>query len=228
MSDSRGHYKKEAYEQAIAFRKRGFTYSEIAKICGVSRGTVSAWLATEPFSQKIAASNRAQATKANTERLKLVNKARTAERTAQYKEILRLAETEYKHYRSSPTFVAGLTTYFAVGDMTDPHVIRLTNARPELHRFFITFALEYLGCAKETVHFWLLLYPTHDPVVCMKQWSRQTKLSVGQFYKHQVVKPRGKNKETLQFGVGNTIIGNTLLKIKLLHWIKLLEKETKN
>ena len=44
-------YKQAAYEQAVAFRKRGFTYSEIAKICNVSKGTVSNWLRHETFSQ---------------------------------------------------------------------------------------------------------------------------------------------------------------------------------
>ncbi|MBP9836360.1 MAG: helix-turn-helix domain-containing protein [Candidatus Pacebacteria bacterium] len=224
MSLSRGTYKKEAYEQAVAFRKRGFTYTEIAKICDVSRGTISNWLAKEDFSKQIAKNNKERAYKDNVGRIKLVNKARNAERNTQYKEILRLAETEYKHYRSNPLFVAGLMLYANVGDKKHGNLVRITNNQPELHKIFIKFAIEYLGVQKTNLHFWLLLYPEHDEIKCMKHWSRKINLNVGQFYKNQVVIGRS-NKQTLHFGVGNTIIGNTLLKKKLIHWVELQTKD---
>lgn len=224
MVVSRGKYKREAYEQAVAFRKRGFTYTEIAKICNVSRGTISNWLAKETFSVAVAQTNKKQAAKDNQVRIKLVNKARNAERATKYSEMLKHAETEYKHYRSSPLFTAGLMVYLAAGDMTDPRVIRLSTSKIELQQVFIHFAVEFLGVDKKTIHFWLLLFPTHDPVTCMKQWSKKTGLSVGQFGKNQVVSSKS-SKQTLQFGVGNTIIGNILLKKKLLRFIALATKE---
>ena len=224
MINSRSVYKKAAYEQAIAFRKRGFTYTEIAKICAVSRGTVSNWLAKEGFSQQIAQSNKERAYKENAGRIKLVNKARMAERNAKYKDILRIAETEYKHYRSSPLFISGLTLYKCIGDKANSNLIRFTNYNPDLHRLFLKFSLEFLGIEKTELKFWLLLYPTHDEIKCMKYWSKKTGISVGNFYKNQTVENRS-NKETLHFGVGNTIIGNTLLKKKLIHWVELLTKD---
>ena len=224
MINSRGTYKKAAYEQAITFRKRGFTYTEIAKICGVSRGTISNWLAKESFSQEIAKSNKERAYKENVSRIKLVNKSRMAERNAKYKEILRLAETEYRHYSNSPLFIAGLTLYKCIGDHANSNLIRLTSCNPDLHRLFLKFSLEFLGVDKSELKFWLLLYPSHDEVRCMKHWSKKTGISVGNFYKNQTVKGRS-NKETLHFGVGNTIIGNTLLKKKLIHWVELLTKD---
>lgn len=224
MSLSRGTYKKEAYEQAVAFRKRGFTYTEIAKICAVSRGTISNWLAKEEFSRQIAKTNMERAYKDNVGRIKLVNKARNAERNTQYKEILRLAETEYKHYRSNPLFVASLMLYANVGDKKLSNLIRIANNEPKFHNIFVRFALDYLGVEKPSIHFWLLLYPEHDEVKCMKHWSRKINITVGQFYKNQVVTNRS-NKQPLHFGVGNTIIGNTLLKKKLLFWIELFLKD---
>jgi transcriptional regulator with XRE-family HTH domain len=224
MSVSRGKYKKEAYEQAVSFRKRGFTYTEIAKICGVSRGTISAWLAKEPFSQSVAALNIAKAAKDNVARIKLVNKARNAERATQHGAILRLAETEYKHYSKSPLFIAGLMLYLADGDRKDSGLIRVSNNNPDIHQIFIRFAAEYLGVEKSSVHFWLLLSPTHDEVKCMKHWIKKTSLSASQFYKNQVVDSRS-NKSPLHFGVGNTIIGSILLKKKLILWIELASKE---
>jgi transcriptional regulator with XRE-family HTH domain len=220
------HYKQDAYDQALAFRKRGFTYSEIAKICDVSVSTLSNWLAHEPFSKKIAEDNAEKATAQNTKRLALINKARNTERKGQYAEVVRLAEIEYKNYRISPLFIAGLMLYVSGGDSQNDRLIRLTSSKTELHRIFIHFLTTYLGVPKSSIRFWLLLYPDLDEVTCMKHWCKKTGLNVGKFYKNQVIQGRS-NKRTLHFGVGNTIIGSTILKKKLVCWADLLSKEAK-
>ena len=218
------HYKQEAYEQAVAFRKRGFTYSEIAKICNVSVSTLSSWLKNEPFSKQIAVENTKRAMAENTKRLASINKARTTERKGQYAEIVRLAEIEYKNYRTNPLFIAGLMLYVSEGDNQNDRLIRMANSRTDLHRIFIRFLTAYLGVPKQSIRFWLLLYPDLDEVACMKHWCKKTGLSAGQFYKNQVIQGRS-TKRTLHFGVGNTIIGSTLLKKKLMKWIELATKE---
>lgn len=218
------HYKQEAYEQALAFRRRGFTYSEIAKICNVSVSTLSNWLKNEPFSKQIAADNTKRAKIENTKRLASINKARTTERKGQYAEIVRLAEIEYKNYRTSPLFIAGLMLYVSEGDQQNNRLIRMTNSRTDIHRIFIRFLVTYLGVEKRSIRFWLLLYPDLDEVVCMRHWCKKTGLSPAQFYKNQVIQGRSQ-KRTLHFGVGNTIIGSTLLKKKLMKWIELATKE---
>jgi len=224
MTYLRRPYKQGVYEQAISLRKRGFSYSEIAKLCAVSVGTLSTWLSPLPFSEEITKQNKRRAAEANTKRLIVINKARQSERKKQYAEIERLAKIEYQNYHHSPLFSAGLMLYAAAGDLTNEHLIRLASHRPELHTVFIRFLARYLGVEKRSIHFWLLLYPDLDEVICMKHWSKKTSLSVGQFYKSQYLKSRSQ-KRTLHFGVGNTIIGNTLLKKKLQQWIKLAQKE---
>ena len=218
------HYKQDAYEQALAFRRRGFTYSEIAKICNVSVSTLSNWLAHEPFSKKIAQDNSDKATVQNTKRLALINKARNTERKNQYAEITRLAAIEYKNYRTAPLFIAGLMLYVSEGDNQNNRLIRLSSNKIDLHRIFIRFLMTYLGVPKHSIRFWLLLYPDLDEVTCMKHWCKKTGLNAGQFYKNQVIKGRS-TKHTLHFGVGNTIIGSTLLKKKLMKWVELANKE---
>lgn len=219
-------HKRKAYTEAILFRKRGFTYAEIAKLCNVSRGTVSNWLRHEEFSKRIAVENKKRAIIENTKRLVSINKARNTERRGQYADIERMAEVEYKHYHDNPLFVAGLTIYFSNGDQTNEHLIRFSGNRSELHQVFVKFLLEYLGVEKQNIHFWLLLYPDQDEITCMKHWCKKVGLSSAQFYKNQVIKSQS-SKRTLQFGIGNTIINSTLLKKKLNHWIKLMTKEIK-
>lgn len=219
-------YKESEYKQALNLRKQGFSYREIARTCGVSVSTVSKWLSALPGADLIVAENKRKAAKENRGRLLLINKARNTERQKQYKEAERIAKLEYENYRTNSLFVAGLTLYIAVGDSTDARSMRISNSRPELHRLFIRFAMQFLGVPKTSIHMWLLLYPDLDEVICMQYWSKYTGISVSQFYSNQYVEGRSK-KSTLHFGVGNTIIGSTLLKKKLNLWIKQALKDWK-
>lgn len=226
MSVSGKPYKEVAYNQAISLRKRGFSYREIAKLCDISVGTASKWLSNLPEAKEIVADNKRKAAKHNRDRLLLINKARNTERQKQYKEAERLAAIEYQNYRTNPLFMAGLTLYAAEGDNTHTRLLRLANNRPELHRLFIRFVMQFLGVEKSNIHFWLLLYSDLNEVSCMKHWSKKLGLSPAQFYKNQYIEGRS-TKRTLHFGVGNTIIGSTILKKKLNLWIKLALKEWK-
>lgn len=224
--NKRSPNKKAAYEQAISFRKRGFSYAEIAKICAVSRSTVHAWLSGQEFSQAVSVANKKRAAAQNRERIRLINKARVNERASQYDAVVRLAETEFKHYVHSPLFVAGLMLYSSEGDIQHPRLIRLANSRPELHAVFMRFMTEFMGVERKQVRFWLLLYPDLDETACMKHWMKKVGLSAAQFHKNQYVEGRSR-KPTLHFGVGNTIIGSVLLKKKLTRWTELVFKELK-
>jgi predicted transcriptional regulator len=217
-------YKAKSYEEAKNLRLRGFSYAQIAKVCAVSPSTVHAWFAHEPFSQAVKVRNQARAAKENKVRMAVINKARTKERAIQYGAVLQAAATEYKHYRTSPLFMAGLMIYVSEGDHTHPRIIRLADSRPDLHHIFVRFLKEFMGVEQSQIHFWLLLHPDLDEETCMRHWVKKVGLSVSQFYKNQYIKGRNK-KRTLHFGVGNTIIGSTLLKKKLLRWIELVTKE---
>lgn len=212
------------YEQAISLRKRGFTLEEVAKYCDISKSTASKWLQNKAFSAQVTKQNIKRAGTENAKRLKLVNKARVGERATRYKEALRSAETEYKHYKKDPLFMAGLMLYVGSGDTKDERLIRLSSAQMDIHRIFIKFAVEYLGVEKQKIHVWLLLYPDLNEEVCMKRWKKATTLPLSQFYKNQIV-PGKANKQTLHYGVGNTIIGSTVLKHKLTRWVQLATKE---
>ncbi len=217
---------EEKYAQAIEFRKRNFTYSEIAKIVDVSTSTVSVWLKDKSFSKKIKEENTKRAAKDNVKRIGLINKARKAERTRTYADAIKSAETEYRHYKKDALFIAGLMIYVGEGDNKDRRLIRMANARMDRHLIFMKFLIAYLGVESSKIRFWLLLYPDLDEVSCMKKWSKYLRLPVSQFYKNQVIAGRSK-KRTLHNGVGNIIIGNTVLKQKLNRWIELATKELK-
>lgn len=215
---------EKKFEQAVQFRKRGFTLDEIAKICDVSKGTVSKWFKNKAFSESVTKQNKKRAGQENAKRLKLMSKARGTERAARYREAVRSAEVEYKHYYSFPLFVAGLMLYVAEGDLKNERQIRLSGTNERSHKIFIKFALEYLGVQKSDIHIWILLYKGQSEETCMKCWKTATTLPYSQFYKNQYINTK-KTEETLHNGVGNTIIASTVLKHKLMKWIELAQKD---
>lgn len=215
---------KEKYEQALYFRKRGFSYSEIANVVGVSKGTISAWFHKKTFSKKITAENVRRATRENVKRLSLLNKAKASERRRRYAEAEQSSRTEFRHFKKDPLFAAGIVCYSCCGDKNDSSPIRLTSTDVFQHALFIRFAKEYLGVSSEEIRCWLLLYDDLNEEACVRYWCSHTKLKPTQFYRSQHISQRAKNA-ALQHGTGNTIIGSTVLKKKLLCWLELLQKE---
>ncbi len=215
---------QEKLEQAVLFRKRGFTLEEIARICGVSKSTASKWLKNKAFSEEITKQNKRRAGQENAKRLQLMSKTRSRERTLRYKEVERLADVEFRNYIKDPRFMAGLMAYAASGDLTSERVIRLSSSKILIHKAFVGFAEAFLGVERSKVRFWLLLYSSHVEEVCMKKWHKGLGLPYSQFYQNHIVRNDSK-KPPLHDGVGNTIIGSTVLKRKLKRWLELLKKE---
>lgn len=216
--------KLAQFEQAIQLRKRGFTYDDIAKMTGVAKSTVSSWISRETWSQSVRDTNKKRAAKENSKRISLLNKSRGTQHAKLYAEAERSAVTEYKHYKHNPLFVAGIMLCVASGDSTSERLIRITSTNMDVHRMFVSFAKEYLGVSRESLRFWLLLSPDQSPEACSRRWSKKIGVPIAQFHKCQVGKKR-KGGKSLHFGVGNTIIGSTVLKHKLRKWIELSLKE---
>jgi predicted transcriptional regulator len=216
--------KSAQFAQAKELRMRGFTYIEIAKIVNVSKSTISQWFSGEVWSKKVRADNRTRAARDNGKRISLLNTARSTQRRKQYLEAEASAVTEFRHYKSNPLFIAGLSLYLSQGDTSSSQLIRISTTKQEVHRVFMGFLTEFLGVPREKIRFWLLLYPSLDPEKCSRIWAKKLKLSVAMFHKYQVIQPKT-IKPTLHYGVGNTIIGSTVLKKKLMKWIELIQME---
>ena len=213
---------EEKYEQAVQLRKRGFTLEEIARYCDISKSTASKWLQNKAFSAQVTKQNVKRAGAENAKRLKLINKARGTERVARYREATRSAETEFKHYKTNPLFVAGLMIYLVAGDINTSNRIRLSVNRAESHQIFIKFLHEYIGAEKTSIKFWLLLPQGSSIEKNTRWWSKQIKLSVSAFGKPQFVSSRTKSAHK---GTGNTLLNSVLAKQKLLVWVEMLKKE---
>ena len=206
------------YQQALALRARGFTMTEIARVCAVSKSTISKWLKNNDISATVTKQNKQRAGQANAKRLQIIRKARAAERALRYQEAGRSAALEYGHFKSAPLFVAGLMLYSAHGDHTQTRSVRVTTVDQAAHRIFQQFAVTYLGVAPRAIRMQLCLYPAHDASECLAAWRTATGLPTEQFYKTQTL--TSNQTAPLHFGVGNTIINGTILQQKLAGWLE--------
>lgn len=216
-------HNPEKYQKAKDFRRRGFSYSEIAKIVGVSKATVSNWFAGQSFSKKVRKDNEQKARRDNVKRIALVNKARRAESEKRYRAAVRAADTEFKHYKHLAPFMGGLMLYAGTGDLSPARPIRLSDGRPEMHKIFIKFAIDFLGIDKNDIRCWLAIPAGVSEAKTVAQWSKIIRLPHSQFHKSQRLPPAGAG--TLRKTIGNTIIGDAVLKQKLQRWIERASKE---
>ena len=218
-------HKQENKSLAIRLRKEGKSYSEIGKITGTPKGTLSGWFSGLVWSTKISDKNtEASITKSKT-RMAKMNATRREVLDNRYREAEEEARREFKQYKNNKNFIAALMLYLGEGDKTlDSNLIRISNADSVVLKIFNKFLNEFCAVPTERIRFWALLYPDLDENTCKNFWMRELSLNEANLYRFQVIKGRHTKKNTkkkLRYGVGNTILGNKFLKVKLLEWIRL-------
>ncbi len=207
-------------QKAIDLRKEGRSYRDIAKELKVSKGTLSAWLKGQEWSDQISKSNIEKEHARAPEKMKRINMMRRVKFAFTYGVAEEEAVREFEVYKNEPLFNAGLMLYVGEGEKASKPALRIANTDFEVHKVFIQFLTRYFGIDRARVRIFLHLYPDLDEKVCVDKWAKELSLNQSQFYKTQRI--QGKDlKRKLQFGVGTTIISSTALKRKLFVWIKL-------
>lgn len=210
---------------ATKLRKQGKSYSEINKLLGVPKGTLSSWFKNIEWSRNISKQNIDTSRIKNSERIKKLNKIRSCKLEKSYQEAKIEATKEYEEYKNQPVFIAGLMLYLGEGDKTNANnLVRIANIDFYVLKIFLKFLVSFCGISKSKIRFWVLLYPDLDLKECEEKWQKELNLNKENFYKAQRIKGRHKTKRLI-YGVGNIILGDKRLKIKILKWIELLSKD---
>jgi hypothetical protein len=211
--------------RAYELRRKGKSYSEIRKVLGVSKGTLSGWFKGQEWSEEIkeklsqeqsikAPKKRAQIIKANKERW---SRWRSEHRTQ--------AIEEFKTLKSNQLFVAGLMMYWGEGDRnTQNSQVRLATTDPAKVRLLYKLFKNVLGIAQEKIGIYLILYPDLKEEMQKTFWSRAVGIPLFQFKKSIYIKSKNPTKRT-SYGVCNIFVNSRELKEKILTWINLLSEE---
>ncbi|KKU81277.1 MAG: hypothetical protein UY09_C0042G0011 [Parcubacteria group bacterium GW2011_GWA2_47_8] len=206
---------------AERLRRKGLSYSKIAKELGIAKSTLSDWFSRTTWSRDIKADLTGRANYISRKRLRLINKARCERFEAIRESNRQQAEKEFPMLLENPLFVAGINLYWGEGDSkAENAVVRLANTNPEMIRIFSRFLREVCEVPPEKFRASLVLYPDLKDEVCKKFWSKASGVPLEQFHKTQYIQGKHPTKR-LSHGICSVIVGGRGFKEKVLQWIKL-------
>lgn len=177
-------------KQAMSLRKSGYSYNYISKSTGLSKATLSDWLANVPYT-------------ANEETIRMIGKARSASvktNVAKRQDSIALATKEAKEnivsFSKRDLFMFGLGLYLGEGNKTHD-LVRIVNSDPRVIKIAIAW-FRSLGVSDTQFVCRLHLYPDSDLKACLQFWQKETTIPRGQFFKPHI--DRRTNKKTIKRG----------------------------
>lgn len=183
-------HPKNDRARAIVLREAGYSYTYISRETGLSKSTLSGWLASIPYrpneetilrvGRAIAAAN---ARKTEMKRLSIIGIHMEAA-----KQIGSLSKRDL--------FMFGLGLYTGEGSKT-ADITRITNADPEVIRLAIAW-FRSIGVRRKQFFLTLHLYPDSNVRECLQFWSDTTTIPRNQFGKVQI--DRRTNKKSSRAG----------------------------
>ena len=211
--------------RAYELRRKGKSYSEIRKVLGVSKGTLSGWFKGQEWSQEIkeklsqtqsikAPKKKAQIIKANKERWLMWRQQHRAR-----------ASDSFTDLKNNPLFIAGMMLYWGEGDIkNETSQVRLSTTDPSKIRLLYKLLKNILNIPTDKIGLYLVLYPDLKEEMQKNFWSRAVGISLSHFKKSIYIKSKNPSKRT-SYGVCNIFVNSRGLKEKMLIWINLLSEE---
>ncbi len=212
----------ELKQKAINLRKNGKSYNVITAETGISKGMLSYWFSKSNWSEITLMQNVAINREESRKRFLKMNKQKSLDLRKKYDLVELHAIREFEQFKNEPLFIASLMLYFGEGDKsTSTGSVRISNIDTPVLKIFTKFLIKYCDIPTNKIKFWLLSYPDLDNKKCLEYWLKQLNLTETNVYKTQIIQGKHKTKRLL-YGVGNIILSNKSLKIKILKWIDLM------
>jgi hypothetical protein len=161
--------RAEVRMRAVALRRIGWSYGEIRKGLGVSKGTLSLWLRDVPLADEHREAldrRKREAAKRGVRTIK--SRGRERERR-----LAGNAAGQVTPLTNSELFIAGVVAYWAEGTKSKPwrrNLVRFTNSDPGMILLFLAW-LDLLGISGELVAFRLAIHESADMDRSLRFWS---------------------------------------------------------
>lgn len=181
--------------KVLELRRAGYSYSDISSRTGLSKSTLSGWLASVPYSPNKETRERIgkAIAAANAQKIKI--------RQDETEEIRKSAKKEIGKISERDLLMFGLGLYLGEGAKTHD-IVRVTNSDSDVIRAAVAW-FNNLGVRREQFAPRMHLYPDSDKGECLKYWSGVTKIPKKQFLKTQIdtrLNKASKNKRKLPYG----------------------------
>lgn len=211
-------------QEAVALRAAGASYSEIEKKLEVSKSTLSFWFRDASWSNEVKEALRQKAIAQSTTRLLSINRARGLGLQFAYAKVENDARKEFKKNMRSTLFVAALVFYLCDGDKSSTGRVKVSNTDVPMLRLFVRFLEQFCHIPNDRVRATVVVYPNLNVKVCEWYWQKKLDFKPTNFCKASVIKGRGRGR-SLESGICTLGVTNTLVKKKILAWLRLFEED---
>lgn len=163
--------------KAIALRKQEMSYSQIKRILGVSKSTLSLWLRGMPLSKERILNLRGRSER----RIELYREAMRNKRTIRRKAVFYREQKQLLPLTKKELYVAGLFLYWGEGGKTIRTEVTFSNTDPHMLKFYLVWLKDGLGAPTSEVKVKLHLYVDMDIAAEIEYWSNELGLPLYQF-----------------------------------------------
>jgi transcriptional regulator with XRE-family HTH domain len=210
-------------EKAIELRSAGKSYREISTVLGVSKATLSKWFSKEPWSKGVREKLLQQVQTEAKIRIKELNRVRGERLQKSYQTAKEDAQKELLRLQYDPLFVAGLTLYWAGGDMTSKELVRFSSMDMDKVKLHLAFLEHVCGVPKGKIRASLLVYPGQDEQSNRRLWAFA--LGPGVTFTKSSRVPGRHDARKLRYGICVLTVSSVYVKVKMQEWLKILPKQ---
>ncbi len=209
------------FQKILTLRFQNKGYREIAKTLGVSKSTVSYWLADNQKSQAIRTNLSEKSSEENGKKLGLFSSEKWK---AYRKQAAQEATEQFPTLSPDPLFIAGIMLYWGEGDSNPKNPLRISNTNPNMIALFVKFLTEKMAIATNKIKIGLVLYPDLSDSECKSFWSKTTALPMENFMKTQFIVGKHPTKR-IAHGVAMVVVHSRHHKTKILRWIEIFSQK---
>jgi len=207
------------HEKALILRREGKSYSQIKKILGTSKSTLSYWLKDYPLSAQRIRELRDW----NEQRIEKCRETKRKKKEKRLKDIYQEQKRLIFPFRTREFYLAGLFLYWGEGSKSHPNMLSISNTDPSIIKFFITWLTKSLKVPREKLKVHLHLYKDMNIQKEIQFWSKNLKTPQNQFNKPYIKKSSSEtinHKGAFGHGTCNVGLGDARLSEKVLMAIK--------
>jgi len=210
--------KNTEHKKAIELRKQGLTYSEINKLLGVSKGSLSQWLKTTAYMpREDVLKRRRLASVQNGQVLHQRKMQMISEMRAESKQ--EINSVSYETLR-----LLGILAYWCEGSKTKDSIVKFTNSDERLVQLMMRWFREVCKVPEEKLRIHLRIHQNTNQNVAKKHWAEITGVSLQQFHKITLKESEshGTRINQLSYGIASIIVCDTSLFYRIQGWIEAL------
>ena len=217
--------KVEEKRRAIILRKNGESIKQIARVLGVSKGSVSLWVRNIQLSDDIKRNLFLRGwTNEAVEKRRL---SRLSNERKKKQDLIDHAGKDINHVSTYELKIIGATLYWAEGRKRGKNnVVGFSNSDPTIIQIMMKFFKEVCNVPKEKFRGHIHIHSHLNIKEAEKYWSAISLIPLKQFYKtysKPSISSKGK-MDSLPYGTFDIYVCDVKIFLKIMGWIKKISK----